>query len=76
MAGTVWENSVSVEDPEVTPAERWALYSLYPTHHKITGSLTPDIYSTLGYQDLHNYIISKHSTPRGALDLHNFTALK
>ncbi len=56
------ENGV-FEDPDVTPLERWALYSFYPTYHKLMGDLTNGIYYTLGYQDLLEYILSKYSIP-------------
>jgi hypothetical protein len=65
-----------VDNPEVTPAERWAVYSLYPTYHKITGNLTTAIYYSLGYDDLCNYVYTKHNIPKGALELCNFVSLK
>ncbi len=49
-----------VEDPNITPAEWWALYSRYPYYHKITEELSNGIYSTLGYHQLLKYISKKH----------------
>jgi len=71
LVGTEWEKSVPMDDPKVTAAERWVLYSIFPTFHKITGGLIEDIYSTLGYQVLFVHIANKHNIPKAAFDHFN-----
>jgi hypothetical protein len=68
MVGNAWDKYTPVDDPDVTPAERWALYSVYPTYHKITGNLNTEIYSSLGFVELSNFIVTKHKIPKGALE--------
>jgi len=35
-----WKHGITPnEDPKVNPFEQWALYSHYPSNHKITGEL-------------------------------------
>jgi len=73
-ANNAWMNSTPVDDPAVTPAEQWALYSCHPTYHKITGDVTTAIYSAMGFENLQNYVSTKHGIPNGALhdcDLHS-----
>jgi len=39
-----WSNGItSNEDPDVAPAEHWAVLSNWPYYHKISGSLLVDI---------------------------------
>jgi hypothetical protein len=75
LAGNAWEISVPWEDPEVAPMERWALYSVYPTIHKITGGVAEGIYSTLGFHDLQQYITAKHNSTKESLNRTNLTSL-
>jgi hypothetical protein len=61
LAAEEWKSGmIPIEDRDVTPDERWSLYSNYPHLHKVTGKLTDDIYATLGYQTLANNISTKH----------------
>jgi len=76
MAGCAWEHSTPIDDPDIMVAERWALYSIHPTYHKIIGQLTDAIYSALRFQELHDYVTSKHDLPLGALEQVNLNALK
>jgi predicted nucleic acid-binding Zn ribbon protein len=65
-----------VNDPGVSPAERWALYSKYPYYHKITEELSDGIHSTLGYNKLLDNITKKHGIRNSHLYRVNFFALK
>jgi hypothetical protein len=45
---------------EVYPNERWALYTMDPTPHKITGKLDDEILRQLYHESLASYIRKKH----------------
>ena len=79
MANEACHNrTCSLIDPVVTPSEKWAVFSRYPTLHKITGNLDHGVYSTLGYEDLLNYISNnsnKHLLTPSKLDRTNLIAL-
>jgi len=38
MAGEAWQSSFLIQDaPDVYIDEKWAVYSQFPSYHKITG---------------------------------------
>jgi hypothetical protein len=45
LANNAWGKYTPVDDPAVTPAERWAINSFHPTYHKITGDFINANYS-------------------------------
>jgi hypothetical protein len=55
--------------------EKWAVYSSYPSPHKITGSLTDGVYSCLGYFPLLSYVCKKQNLSLHHMDLINLEAL-
>jgi hypothetical protein len=65
-ATTMDDGSCPIEDPGVTPAERWVVYSKFRSAHKITGPMSEGIYSTLDYKALASFIEFIHG-------LHPFT---
>jgi len=59
-----------------TPVQpHWKQGSSYPTYHKMTGQLTQDIYSTLGYNTLLLYVTKIYNIARGAWDGCNLVSL-
>jgi len=76
MAQLEWSNgAVSNFEPEVLPSEKWALFSSFPTSHKITGSLDTGFAYAMGYKDLLSYIEEKHSLSSEKIDKVNLFAL-
>ena len=72
-----WQfGSTPIKDPDVSPAERWSLYSKHQTYRKITGDITDGIYSTMGYTNLAEYISKKHNLAYAWLDRTNTAAFK
>jgi hypothetical protein len=62
MAQSEWSNGVASDfEPEVLNSKKWALFSSFPTIHKITGSLDTGFAYTMGYKELLSYIDDKHS---------------
>jgi len=76
LANNAWEKYTPVDDPAVTPAERWAIYSFHATYHKITRDFTNACYSTMGFDNLYNYVSAKHNIPKGALGTCDLQSLK
>ncbi len=56
-------HTLSYSDPngELLPAEKWALFSSYPTTRKITGKISKGIMQSLHTDDIIAYISKKHS---------------
>jgi hypothetical protein len=51
-----WEQGFpSHSNPDITPTEKWALFSCRTTYHKLIGELNHCIYDSLGYQQLLSY---------------------
>jgi hypothetical protein len=50
----------TIDDPDVYITEKWAIYSQYPTKHKIVGDLKRDLYSSLGFCQLQQYVTQKY----------------
>lgn len=63
-------------DPSVLPSKRWAVYSWYPTFHKLTGSFDGGIYSAYGYTALSDYLHQKHNLSPAKMDKVNVLALQ
>jgi hypothetical protein len=42
--------TTSTDTPDVTPVERWAIFSIFPTFYKIIDNLKDDIHYCLGYE--------------------------
>jgi hypothetical protein len=63
-------------DPDVSPYERWALFSSYPTYHKMVGNLTSSIPEALSFASTLVYISKKHSISKAIHNNTNFLALK
>ncbi len=76
-ANKAWlKGDQSLPNPEVSIEEKWAVYSNYPSFHKITGNLTEGDISTMGYTPLLKYLQHKHSIYAGKLDRINLLALQ
>jgi hypothetical protein len=61
MANQEWSTgSPSNSSPEVTPAEKWAVYAVHPEHHKLVGNLSTCLSDVLGYKHTAAYILQKH----------------
>lgn len=61
MAGQEWANgSPSSFQPDVTPAEKWAVYAIHPQYHKLVGNLSACLTDALGYGATATYICTKH----------------
>jgi ribonuclease HI len=65
----------SLPDPGISPEERWAIYLNNPHLHKLTGDLTTDIPSALGYTSAAQYLMEKHNVNPAKLQQLNTTAL-
>jgi len=48
-------------DPDVTPAEKWAVYTTHPVLHKVIGNLSSVVNDSLGYNDMLELIDHKHN---------------
>jgi len=66
---------ISLFDPMVTPAEKWAAYSINPTFHKITGTLNEMFYSSVSHSTLLEYMSSKFNVPKGAFESTSMSSL-
>jgi hypothetical protein len=77
LAGAAWKSSFSLQDaPDVYIDKQWAVYSLFPHYHKITGELLQNLFSTLGFTSLQSYISKKHDITPAKLQHVNLDALK
>jgi hypothetical protein len=63
----ILSESLLTESQPVTPAERWAVYSDYPSFHKLIGSLKEDIHASLGYEALMDYLALKSNLTEAKL---------
>lgn len=76
-AGIAWEQGLTSHfDPDVTLDEQWALYSIHPCSHKLTGNLNNGVYDSLGFDALAAYVSQRHSLPPSVLDKVNLKALQ
>ena len=67
-AETQWKTgSPSFHDPEVTSAERWAIYATSPHYHKLIGKLDEGFYSAIRYSDMASFIQRKHNLSEAKL---------
>jgi len=48
------------DDPDVSPYEKWAIYSCHSTYHNIIGNLSTSIPTALSYHSTSQYIVEKH----------------
>jgi len=77
MANMEWSTgSPSSRSPEVTPAEKWAVYAVYPEYHKLVGNLSTCLSDVLGYQHTAAYILQKHGLSTAKLQHVNTSALE
>jgi hypothetical protein len=60
MAGEARLLDQSYPDADTLPSEKWALFSLVPTLHKLTCHMGTAIMTTLYHSDMLNYITKKH----------------
>jgi hypothetical protein len=76
MAEKEWANGdTPICDPHTTPSERWAIFSRYPFHHKITTSFDKGFYSTIGYEAMASFLYSKQNITEAKLQHINTTAI-
>jgi ribonuclease HI len=76
-AAIAWEQVFpSNFDPVVTPAEKWALFTIHPSYHKIICDMNSGLYNMIAFHALSTYIMQKHSIPSSGLDKINTLALK
>ncbi len=66
----------SFSDPDVTPAEKWAVYSSHPVFHKIIGNLSISVNDALGYHEILTFASGKHDFHPYDIDRINTNALK
>jgi hypothetical protein len=77
MANQEWLNrSLSDVSPEVTPAEKWAVYALHPEYHKLVGNLSTCLTNVLGCETTADYILQKHGLSQAQLKHMNTAALE
>ncbi len=77
MAQKTWETGASSYfDPVVLPTEKWALFSIHPCYHKVTGNLNTGLYDALGFDALTEYISKRHALSSSAVDKVNLLALQ
>jgi len=77
VAQETWNaGPASSYDPEMLPAERWAVYSNFPLYHKLIGILDQSFLSTFGFSALAEYIKSKHQLTFAKLEGVNTVALQ
>jgi hypothetical protein len=61
MANMEWEHGMpQCDDPDVSPYEKWAIYSCHSTYHNIIGNLSTSIPTALSYHSTSQYIVEKH----------------
>jgi hypothetical protein len=60
-ASEAHQQSLSLSNGDVLPAEKWALFSNYPEPRKITGKLNEGVIQTLQSKALQAYIEKKHN---------------
>ena len=61
MANAEWETgSPPFPDPEVSPYEKWAIFSIHPESHKIIGKFNTNIHSCISFQSSVQYNSQKH----------------
>lgn len=76
-ADIAWEQGLTSHfDPAVSPAEKWALFSIHPCYHKVTGNLNTGLYDALGFDALTEYISKRHALSSSAVDKVNLLALQ
>jgi len=76
MAQHEWENgSPSLLDTEVLLSERWAVFSRYPSSHKIICNLDEDFYMSMGYTALASHINDRLNISSAKLNRTNLGAL-
>lgn len=63
-------------DPDVTPAEKWAVYTTHPVLHKVIGNLSSVVNDSLGYNDMLELIDHKHNINITTINHINTIALK
>jgi hypothetical protein len=77
MAAEEWNYpSNHVNDPSVYSKEQWAVYSTYPSSHKIIGNLFQGLCSTLGYSEMQYYLQQIHKLSPAKLYHVNLSALQ
>jgi hypothetical protein len=47
----------SYSDPDVTLAEKWAVYTIYPVPHKVIGTLSTSVNEALGYHEMLSFLL-------------------
>lgn len=52
----------TLHTPEVNSAERWALFSIHPTFHKITGHFNEGVFRALNYSAALTFLLKKHKS--------------
>lgn len=60
MAGTSQQTGYPDFTCDILPTERWAIFTDYPNHRKITGRLSRAIFSSLCQHILTEYLLPKH----------------
>jgi hypothetical protein len=53
-AKEAWEFTNPIFNQDVTPGEKWALFLVHPTRHKIIGNFSENIFESLGFEQLLN----------------------
>jgi hypothetical protein len=76
VARSTWEHGhPTFTDPEVSPQEKWAVYSDHPIKHKIIGNLRSELQSHLSFSTTSSYICMKHNLPTSIIEKINIVAL-
>jgi hypothetical protein len=77
MANVEWETgSPPFPDPEVSPYEKWAIFSIHPDSHKIIGEFNTNIHSCISFQSSVQYNSQKHQLNHAKLQHVNLFALQ
>ncbi len=62
--------------PDVTSYKKWAVFSIFPVHHKLVGELSSSITDALSWEHIKEYICNKHNLSEGKLQHINPKVLK
>jgi ABC-type transporter Mla MlaB component len=77
MASIEWtQANPSMYDPDVSPEEKWGVYSNHPTHHNLVGNLSTDIATSLSWETTATYIHQKQDLSLSKLHRVNTSALQ
>jgi hypothetical protein len=66
----------SIFDPDISPQEKWGVFSHHPVYYKLIGNLSSDIAMALAWKATAEYVILKHGLSLSKLQHINTSALQ